>query len=176
MQLQGPRLLLRDFTPDDHEPFRRYHADPRHASLHPGRSADELLATFAGWAAARPRRHYQLAVRRLAPGRELVGCAGLRARDDVEGAADLGIELAPEFWGRHGYAIEIARILLAFGFGKLGLQAIRGVTTDVNVRVERLARWFGAELIASRPGPAWAEARGWRETEWEMVREHWRKA
>jgi RimJ/RimL family protein N-acetyltransferase len=36
---------------------------------------------------------------------------------------ELGIELAPNYWGRYAYAIEVGRALLDFGFRELRLNA-----------------------------------------------------
>ena len=69
-----------------------------------------------------PRVNVQLAVVRRAAPYALVGCAGLRREGCEPGVAELGVELAPDVWGRYGYALEIGRALLAFGFGELGLR------------------------------------------------------
>ncbi|WP_269744566.1 hypothetical protein [Chamaesiphon minutus] len=37
-------------------------------------------------------------------------------------------------------------------WGKLNLDAICGSTISANVRVERLAEWFGAEVVAIEAG------------------------
>jgi [ribosomal protein S5]-alanine N-acetyltransferase len=46
--------------------------------------------------------------------------------------AELGIELAPQFWSRYAYAIEVGQALIDFGFRDLGLQEIRGVSVSAN--------------------------------------------
>jgi [ribosomal protein S5]-alanine N-acetyltransferase len=170
MEITTRRFLLRDFEEGDRAGFLAYHADPRMLALHGSQEADpnhasRLLDTFALWASERPRRNYQLAIVPLPRSPALVGCSGLR-RGGCEGdRAEFGIELAPDFWGRHGYAIEVARALLDFGFRDQGLREIRGLSTEVNVRVARLASWFGAVAVAS----------GGREREWRMSRERWER-
>jgi cysteinyl-tRNA synthetase len=179
MEIVTARLTLRDIAPADAPAFLAYQADPRYAALHgpdeanPAHASD-LLATFARWAAEAPRRHYQLGV--FDRDRALVGCAGLRDVDAVSGTAELGVELAPDHWGRHGLAVEIVRALLAFGFDRLGLREVRGWTASGNARVARLARWFGAEPTATRDGPSWMRDRGWREVGWRIGREAWARA
>src|SRR5688500_19879783 len=42
--------------------------------------------------------------------------------------------------------------------------------------VERLARWFGADIIARRAGPEWMVTRGWQEVEWALARDEWTKS
>jgi [ribosomal protein S5]-alanine N-acetyltransferase len=175
--LETRRLRLRDFREVDRRAFLAYQADPRYAALDGPEEADParaqaLLETFGRWARERPRRNYQLAIVEKASGK-LVGCCGLRQTGCEEGSAELGIELAPDHWGRYALAIEIARALLDFGFATLGLQEIHGVAAAENRRVARLARWFGADAVATRPGPARVSARGGREVEWRITRERW---
>ncbi len=88
----------------------------------------------------------------------------------------LGIELTPDDWGRYRLAIEAAAALIDFGFDVLDLQILIGSTASGNVRVEKLARWFGADLVAQRPGPEWMAARGWSEVDWALTREGWARS
>lgn len=174
------RFLLRDFTEHDRLPFLTYHADPGSLALYgpdetaPGH-AEALLQTFALWASEQPRRNYQLAVVRRQKSEALVGCCGLRRAGFGEHRAELGIELAPGYWGRHGLAIEIARAMIDFGFADLGLQEIFGRSNSANTRIKRLATWFGATEMIGGPAPTWMEERGWHETEWRITREGWKR-
>jgi ribosomal-protein-alanine N-acetyltransferase len=173
------RFLLRDFAMADREAFLAYHADPSFLALYGPEEADPghasgLLERFAAWAAERPRRNWQLAVVRR-DGGALVGCCGLRRAGCEERSAEIGVELAPTYWGRHGVALEITRALIGFGFGELCLERLFGVTTSANARAARLAAWFGAVQIGSRPGPARMQARGETETAWQMSREAWQR-
>jgi [ribosomal protein S5]-alanine N-acetyltransferase len=177
MEIVTKRFLLRDFIEDDAPAFEAYHADPRSLEFYgtdaakPGH-ARELLAIFKNWTSEHPRRNYQLAIiQRHAPHR-LVGCCGLRGADSEAHRAELGIELAPNYWGRYGYAIEVMRALAEFGFGRLGLQEIYGGTVSANARIARLVSAFGAVAIA-RPTPAWMAARGWSHIEWQITRAQW---
>ena len=175
MRLTTSRILLRDFAGSDRSAFAAYQGDPRYRRLYdlddePGR-ADTLFDLFAGWQAEQPRRNFQLGLFDAATGR-LCGCAGLRASAE-EGVAVLGIELAPADWGRYRVALDAAGLLLEYGFEVLGLRMIIGNTASGNRRVEKLARWFGGEIIAERDGPEWMRRRGWREVDWALRRESW---
>lgn len=75
--------------------------------------------------------------------------------------------------GRYRLAIEVATALVEHGFRTLGLHTILGGAASGNRRVERLARWFGASIVARRPGPDWMAARGWSEVDWALRREDW---
>jgi ribosomal-protein-alanine N-acetyltransferase len=180
MEIVTRRFLLRDFTEAERPGFIAYHADPRYLALAGPDVADpqhsqRLFKTFRDWTSEQPRRNYQLAILQRHEPQALVGCCGLRGAGCESGKAELGIELAPAYWARHGYAIEVGRTLLGFGFGDLGLQEICGVTVDANARIARLAEWFGAEAVATRAGAAWMSARGWNETEWRITRDQWRR-
>ena len=85
----------------------------------------------------------------------------------------LGVELTPDDWGRYRVAVEVGEALATFAFRELGLARIVGDTSSGNTRVARIARAFGAELVARRDGPAWMAARGWHEVDWAITRERW---
>ncbi len=148
MEIITRRFLLRDFTEAERPAFIAYHADSRYLALSGPDGEDpqhsqSLFQMFRDWTSERPRRNYQLAVLQRQEPQALVGCCGLRGAGCELGKAELGIELAPAYWARHGYAIEVGRALLEFGFSDLGLQEIYGVTVDANAQIARLAEWFG---------------------------------
>lgn len=178
MEILTGRFTLRDFVEADRAAFVSYQADPRARAFYgPGEPEPEqtarLFETFRSWALERPRLNYQLAVVQRAEPHALVGCCGLRCAKAEPGEAELGIELAPAYWGCYGYAVEIGRALLDFGFETLGLSAISGSTVSANGRVQRLAKWFGAEVESVRPGPAWMAEREWSEVNWRIRRDGW---
>ncbi len=178
MEIQTNRFLLRDFLASDAPAFLAYHADPRNSKFYgPDEAAPEhtekLLRMFLDWAAQHPRQNYQLAVVQRQEPHGLIGCAGLRGRGLPHDEAEFGMELAPNYWGRHAYAVEIGCALLSFGFGELGLRVISGSTVSANTGIARLARWFGAEIVATRPGPEWMGAQDWRRVDWRITREQW---
>jgi len=172
------RFLLRDFGESDRGEFVSYQADPRYLALYDldggdARRAQDLFDRFLEWQATNPRANIQLGIFDRRTG-GLCGCAGLR--DIGDGTAVLGIELAPEQWGRFGTALDVTTALLDYGFSALGLDTILGSTASGNARVAKLARWFGASIVAERDGPTWMTARGWREVDWAVGRNAWRDA
>ena len=171
--LATPRLVLRDLTEADATALVAYQSDPRYRALYGATTPATqraLFDRFREWQCTSPRHHFQLAI---ASRRDnaLLGCGGLREVDPASGTAVIGLELAPSQWGRYGIAVEAACALLAFGFDRLGLREIHGVTTSGNRRVIRLATWFGAEIAACRPPPAPPAGRG--ETIWRISRAVW---
>ena len=176
--IRTPRLLLKDFEAADRAAFVGYQTDPRYLRLYDfpegdTARADRLFDRFLDWQREQPRRSLQLGVFDRTTGR-LLGCAGLRRAD--EASAVLGLELAPAEWGRFRLAIDIATALIDYGFGTLQLQDIKGDTASGNRRVEKLARWFGAKIVARRTGPAWMQGRGWQEVDWALSREDWERS
>lgn len=173
--IQEGRVLLRDLTEADRAAFVRYQNDPAYLRLYdfddePDRP-NKLFNQFLEWQRETPRNNIQLGV--FDTGGHLLGCGGLRKSNGK--SAVLGIELAPKEWGRFRLAIDATAALLTYGFDVLKLETIVGDTASGNWRIERLARWFGAQLVAERAGPAWMEVRGWREVDWSLTQEDWQQ-
>jgi len=172
------RFLLRDFVDSDRSPFLEYQADPRNQTFYePDQSSPDhaarLFEMFQAWAGDRPRVNYQLAIVQRQEPYALLGCCGLRGRLSETGEMEFGLELAPAYWGRYAYAIEVGRALLDFGFRELDVKAISGSTVSANTRIARLAEWIGAEVVATRPGSSWMSDRGWSEVDWRIARAQW---
>lgn len=178
MIIQASRFSLHDFQETDRAAFVLYHTEPRYRLLYDDANeqwSNDLFDAFASWRNENPRRNFQLGIFETRTGR-LCGCAGLRTAGEKEGTAAFGIELTPDDWGRYRLAIEVADALIGHGFRNLGLHVIVGDAASGNARVEKLARWFGADIIAHRTGSAWMQARGWREVRWSLSRKDWEKA
>lgn len=178
MEIVTKRFLLRDFIKKDEPSFLAYHANPRYAEFCAPEEVTpsythELLRLFEQWAVERPRLNYQLAIVDRRNSQELIGCGGLRREGYDSHTGELGIELAPQFWGRYAYAIEVANALIEFGFRELGLKEIRGVSVSANLRIARLAHRYGFVAVGTRPTPDWMCERGWSQTEWQLTRESW---
>lgn len=172
MELLTQRFLLRDFTDADLPAFEAYHADPRSLEFYgPSEArpahARELIRRFQAWAAESPRRNYQLAIVRRRDPDALLGSAGLRTAEAAPGTAELGIELAPDCWGRYGYALEVLRALVDFGFGTLGLREIYGATVSANQRIGRRSRPSAPRRRSARDPSGWRSAGGrWSSGAW----------
>ena len=150
MEITTPGLLLREFVANDWAATLAYQRNPRYLRYYPWEDRTEadaraFVGMFLEWQREQPRHRFQLAVT-LPPaplaeagdeaGR-LIGNCGLRRKPDKEWEADIGYELAPDYWGR-GYATEAARAMVNFGFAELGLY--------------RISSWCIAENEASARG------------------------
>jgi [ribosomal protein S5]-alanine N-acetyltransferase len=181
MEIVTKRFLLRDFIESDRSAFLDYQADPHNLTFYdpndssPDR-ASRLFDRFQAWAGERPRLNYQLAIVQRQEPYTLVGCCGLRGMSLAAGEMELGLEIAPAYWGRYAYAIEVGRALLDFGFRELQLDVISGSTVSANTRIAKLVEWMGAEVVAILPGAAWMSDRGWSEVHWRIARSQWHRS
>ena len=137
IEFETERLLLRQWTPADREPFAALNADPRvmeffPAQLTPAESdvlADrcESLIQERGWG---------FWVAELKASREFVGFVGLHtpsAELPFSPCVEIGWRLAFAHWGK-GLAFEAARAALRIGFRSLGLNEIVSFTAVGNSR------------------------------------------
>jgi RimJ/RimL family protein N-acetyltransferase len=125
MELRTERLMLREFRHDDEVAVHRYGSDEevtRYLTWGPNSPTDTTayLKQVAREAAREPRTSFTLAVATLDD--ELIGVASLTTTD-TQSTGELGYVLARDQWG-HGYATEVARRLIVFGFDELGLRRI----------------------------------------------------
>lgn len=151
MILPTPRLILREFQPDDVEPILAYQSEPAYLE-HNGRTPptrDQVVAfveLMVAWRDAVPRTRFQLVI--TLDGR-LIGTCGVRGEHPDATEAEYGCELAPAAWG-HGFAEEASRPLLDFGFRELGLERIIAVTQPGNMPAVRLAETLGFTCVDGR--------------------------
>ncbi|HEX6966312.1 MAG TPA: GNAT family N-acetyltransferase [Gemmatimonadaceae bacterium] len=143
--LTTDRLLLRDFRPEDFEPYAAMMANPdvtRYLGAgHPLNRADawRQMAMFVGhWAL----RGFGLwAVEERATGRFIgrIGC------NEPEGfpAFEIAYTLAPEAWGK-GYAREGAAAALRYAREVLRRTEITSIIRPANAASIRVARSLGA--------------------------------
>lgn len=81
-------------------------------------------------------------------GTEMVGGVGLHRGVYAEDAAELGYWLAPAAWGR-GYATEMARAVVAAGFGHMPVAAIQAVADVRNQASNGVLRKAGLALVGT---------------------------
>lgn len=117
---------------------------------------------LANAAAAGERKAYEFLARLRETG-VTVGFADLRREAPVaEGpCADLGYFLLPPFWSR-GYASEIGRSLLAFGFETLGFAKLTGCCHADNRASQHVLEKLGMTLEAVHPNARFKDG-GWHD-------------
>ena len=133
-EMVGPRVLLRPFALGDVPAVLAYASDPevtRHlqwdAYDDPPTAASFIRSTLGGgdtWFARAIVLRETDAV---------IGGADLRVVSPPDRRAELGYGLARAYWS-NGYATEAARLLVGFGFERLGLTRIQAACAVENER------------------------------------------
>jgi RimJ/RimL family protein N-acetyltransferase len=147
-ELETPRLLLRRWRDEDHEPFAALNADPIVMEHFPGPlTREESDALVDRIDAGFDERGWGLWAAQVREPAAFIGFVGLNpATFDAPftPAVEVGWRLAREHWG-HGYATEGAQAALAYGFDELALDEIVSFTTPTNTRSRRVMERLGME-------------------------------
>jgi RimJ/RimL family protein N-acetyltransferase len=139
------RLVLREFTREDADALFTLDADPRVMRYIGDGSVATREDVEAGLerVLARYDAHPGTGVWHVAQrddGR-FVGWVSLKHAGDAPDI-EVGYRLLPQAWGR-GYATELARAMLARGFGELRLARIIGITHPDHAASQRVLRKAG---------------------------------
>ncbi len=144
--ISTPRLLLRLWRDEDLPAFAAMNADPKVMEFFP----KPLDRAESDAAAARIRDHFARRGFGLwaveVPGvADFIGFVGLSVptfEAHFTPCVEIGWRLACEHWG-HGYATEVARAALDFGFQHLALDEIVSFTVPANLRSRRVMERIG---------------------------------
>jgi RimJ/RimL family protein N-acetyltransferase len=161
--IETERLLLRNWTRDDLDPWLALNTEPVMRWLGGVRSPERALATITDalmpWQESRGFTFW--AVERKAD-RCLLGFCGLKIADDagspVEGDYEIGWRLREDAWGQ-GYAREAAAASLDHAFNVLGAERVIALTVTGNRPSWGLMERLGMtrRLDLDYQGPEWAE-------------------
>lgn len=147
-RVETARLRLRMFTPEDLDAMCEITSDPevmRYIGAGVPLSQDETEANLRNIVSAFRRRGFgRWALEKKAGGR-MVGYCGLSL-----GLEEVGVELAymlarPE-WGT-GLATEAGRACLRYGFERLGVESIAGLTMHDNWKSRRVLERVGMKYV-----------------------------
>ena len=127
MELTTKRLILREFQESDWPDVLAYQTNPLYLQYYDWtertpENVQKFVQMFIAQQQEHPRTKFQLALI-LKSNNQLVGNCGIRMESADAHEADIGYELAPQYWGQ-GYATEATRAILRFGFTELGLHRI----------------------------------------------------
>ena len=117
LRLEGNKIVLRDFLPNDRDPFLALSSDSAmftYMKFRIDRDVAEsvLLPRLLDESRLDPRPNYNLVVE---DGAGFCGWAGIDRIIEETASAQFGWYLRSDCWGR-GYATEATRLLLGFGF------------------------------------------------------------
>lgn len=176
MELRTERLLIREFTSEDWKAILAYQSDPLYLRYYKWteRKAEDVrtfIQIFIDWQEQKPRFKYQLAATLPETG-QLIGMGGIRLKEPEATTADIGYEFAPSCWGR-GYATELAKALLKFGFNELGLHRIEATCNAANTGSARVMEKIGMQREAHFREKAWYKGRWWDEYVYAILKPEW---
>lgn len=147
------RLIFRDWTPDDLEPFHSICSDP---------AVMQFVGDGETWSLERTRQFIDGA-REMSQASgfclwalvfketsALIGFCGFRTAND---GAEIGWRLAPKFWGQ-GLATEAAHAALQYGFEQLGFGRVFATVQSPNRPSIRVCEKLGLqyETVFQRNG------------------------
>jgi len=144
LAIEGQRVGLRDFTPDDLDSTMAIVGDPRVTAYlsfdkKDRQEQERLLAAQVDGAKASPRTEYYLAVTESKTG-QVVGFARLGV--GAHASAKLGYAIRWQDWGK-GFATEAADTLLRFGFETVGLHRVTAACGPDNLASRRVLDKLG---------------------------------
>ena len=176
MQIKTSRLVLREFVEEDWSDVLSYQSDPRYLRYYPWSDrteadAREFVQQQIANQSETPRRKFQLVIT-LPDQPGLIGNCGIRRKPDNEWEADIGYELAPEYWGR-GYATEAARALVQFGFNELGLDRISTWSISDNRASANVLEKVGLRQEGRLRSNEYFKGRWWDTLLHGMLRDEW---
>jgi len=177
VRLEGDRLVLREFQPSDVEAVHAYAGDPlvtRYMAWGPNELEETRAFVEQAMRLARdePRMTYELAVTLRGTG-ELIGGIGLRVHSVEHRNGDIVYLLRRDRWGR-GYAAEAARLLLHFGFDRLGLHRIWATCDPENAPSIRVLQKIGMQWEGRIRHQYLVRGR-WRDSElYAILEDEWR--
>jgi ribosomal-protein-alanine N-acetyltransferase len=164
--IKTERLILEDLTEQDLANIRRIANDPsvmRYVLI--WLENDEQVVSFLQRGIDESKRAdrmaYFLAVRIQGTG-YFAGLTFLEIDPELKSTAEVGIVLLKDYWS-NGYASEILREFLAFGFGTLSLHRIFGKCDELNHPSASLMEKCGLKYEGT-----------FREHVW--LRDHWRSS
>ncbi len=144
--LRTPRLLLRQWRPEDRKPFADMNADARVMEFFPSVStreeSDGAIDMIQKTIETRGFGFWAVEIPGVTPFAGFIGLTNPRFDAHFTPCVEIGWRLAPAYWNR-GYATEGARAALEFGFGDLALREIVAFTVPTNVRSRRVMEKLG---------------------------------
>lgn len=177
LRIEGPRLHLRDFRPDDLDATMAVVGDPEVThwlsfDTRTRREQAEYLAHDITRARSVPRTDYYLAVVEEATG-VLVGFARLGLGPFRSG--ELGYAIRRDRW-RQGYATEASRLLTDHAFDELGLHRVQAHCGPENAASQAVLKRLGFRYEGRVRHHVFTNG-GWRDSLlYAVLEDEWRAA
>ncbi|WAC14671.1 GNAT family N-acetyltransferase [Dyadobacter pollutisoli] len=146
VKIETPRLLIREYQAGDLSSIHEYASQPsvvRYETWGPNAYHDTegFLRDAQNSRNEQPRVTFELGIERKEDGRQIGGCElDISSLDGC--AAIMGYIINPLFWN-NGYATEVAKALLNYGFEEHNLVVIRGTCDSKNLASQRVLEKSG---------------------------------
>jgi ribosomal-protein-alanine N-acetyltransferase len=140
---QTPRIIIREFLPDELDIYLNHFNDGRILEHIPKRSRDERVAIFN-----LALNQYSDTKRRGIWGMfdagtgDFIGSCLLRPFENTADKLEIGYSIEQKYWGR-GLATEMAVAMIEHGFTDAAILEIAGLTTTDNVASQRVLEKAG---------------------------------
>jgi RimJ/RimL family protein N-acetyltransferase len=147
MKLTTDRLLLEEITIDDLELVHKLHSIPELDEFNTLGIPKDLEETRKVIEPAiadqekKPRSQFCWKVM-LKENGNVIGLAGMFPSNDRFKLADIYYKIHPKYWG-HGFATEVARELVRFGFEDLKLHKVEAGVATENIRSIKVLEKIG---------------------------------
>ncbi|MFW1734115.1 GNAT family N-acetyltransferase [Acinetobacter sp. ULE_I001] len=150
VQLETPRLILRQWQVRDFDVFADLNADPdvmryfpaalskNESDLLAGRFQDTITEYGWGFWAVELKENQQFI--------GFVGLANQAEKFTFSPCVEIGWRLAQQYW-HQGYATEAAQQCLKFAFEKLALEQVVSFTTVLNQASEKVMQRLGMDYV-----------------------------
>ncbi|MDQ4126098.1 MAG: GNAT family N-acetyltransferase [Actinomycetota bacterium] len=158
--IETPRLLVRVPADDDAPVYYEIHGDPdvmRWLGGAQPKSVDDERERIAARRAMHDELGFTLWTVAEKDSGDVVGLAGLFPVENEGPEVEVAYHFRKDRWGR-GYATEVARACVHYGFAEAGLQSIVGLVAPENVASARVlekcgltregrAHYYGMDLL-----------------------------
>ena len=145
-KLETERLILRQWSEQDVDPFVALNADPKVMEYFPSTlSRDDTEKSVARIRMQFEQHNFGLWAVQLRATGAFIGFVGLHVPDfgaPFTPCVEVGWRLARDYWG-HGYAPEAAAESLRDGYERVGLSEIVSMTSTTNLKSMRVMEKLG---------------------------------
>lgn len=175
MTLTTDRLTLREIVASDWEEIFKMQNHPEYRKFNPWEDQDEtkvkiLVDRFLGWQQEDPRKNYQFVIANNE--NNFVGSAGIHSVHLKHRDAEFGIRLCPSSWG-NGFATEVGRRMLNFGFNDLGLHRIAVETIADNLPAIDLCNRLGMKYEGRFREHKWRNGKWYDSLRFAIIDHEW---
>jgi [ribosomal protein S5]-alanine N-acetyltransferase len=175
--IKTPKLLLRDFHPEDFDAFFAATSHPEYRQYYPDRETtrpflQDIFSHILANSQEINRMKYQLGICLLSG--ELIGTCGVRIEDIENRQASFGCAVTRDYWGT-SFAYEASSAVIDFAFSSLPVHRIYAETNADNRRARRLAERLGMRQEAQLKEVKYFRGRWWDTAVYAILKDEWHK-